>query len=1105
MKLTAGLILLMCLQVSARTYSQKISLSARELTLDKVLHIIEKQSGYGIVYPEELMRKSKTVSLEVRDKPLEEVLKACLEPNGLTWVLKNNTIIIREKAMPAVAQQLQQQALLMEAAAEEQEISGVVTDGTGAPLAGASVQLKGKNIGAVTNDKGAFELKKVPAGSYTLEFALIGYAAFEQKVVVGKSPLVVNVTLKVSVNQLDETVIIAYGSTTKRLNTGAVSSIGTDAIAKQTVTNPLTAMQGRIAGVQITQDNGLSGGGIRMQIRGQGTAAAGFIPLYVIDGVPFTLFNGAAPPSDGLNAFGISGASGSISPFSVINPDDIERIDVLKDADATAIWGSKGANGVVLITTKKGSKSKTTYNVNFYQGVGKVNRYIPMMDTKEYLAMRREAFANAGVTPTTTNAKDLLVWDTTAYTDWQKWAIGGTANISHASVGVSGGNAQNTFLINSSYHREGTVFPGSYHTNTFSTRATVGHTSVDTKFNIRLTASYTYSGNNLPITDISTLYNLAPNLPIYNKDGSLNWDQTNPTAYLMRTYTGRTDNLITGLDMSYRILPQLQVRANLGYTNTRLRQTNATPARSVNSTATASNTLTYGDNSNDNYIVEPQIEYSPRVGEGKLQLLAGTTFQQTQATGISLNGVGFPSEAVMNAIGSAAAVTVTYNNYSQVKYNGVFGRANYNLHSKYLMDITFRRDGSSRFGPGNRFGTFGAAGAAWVFSKENFMKSVNFISFGKLRASYGITGNDQIPNYTYLGYYTAASSTYSYMGNNALVPSNFANPGLKWETNKKLDIGLELGFLNDKLMVKADYYRNRSSNQLVSVPLPEQAGSNSYSGNLPALVQNKGFEFEVNATPVMTRDLKWDLALNLAFNQNKLLEFPGLEYSLYNLSYVIGYPITVAQLYQYTGPDATTGNPTFLDRTGEGTINQYDRLPAKQGTPYFGGLSSTLSWKNFTLDVAFQFNHRYGFLNSNLANNFSPFGSATTNQTEQVLNRWQAGKPVDADAVPRASAGSAGSLYNYFGNSTANWGDASFIKFKTLSLTYNLPKQLVKPAGFTNAAVFVRGQNLFVWAKQKYTYDPETTVPGTGFALGTGTYIAFPQLRVLTAGVNLSF
>lgn len=1103
MKLTTVFMVLLCFQVSAKTYSQKITVSVKEVSLEKFLHLVEAQSGYGIVYPQEVLANSGRVTLQVTNAPLAEVLNKCLSERGLTWTLKNNNIVITKARSNNASLTETLAEVSLQAAAETHDVSGVVTDEKGQPLAGASVSVKGTKLGAVSDEKGAFVIHNVPDGNITVSVALIGYTPFEKSLVVNGAERVF-FSLKQVTNNLDETVIIAYGTTTKRLNTGAVSSIGTDAIAKQTVSNPLTAMQGRIAGVQITQDNGLSGGGVRMQIRGQGTVNAGFIPLYVIDGVPFTLFNGSQPASDNLNAYGISGANGGISPFSMINPENIERIDVLKDADATAIYGSRGANGVVLITTKKGSKGKTGFTANVYEGVGKVNHFIPMMNTQQYLQMRREAFANAGATPTTTNAKDLTVWDTTAYTDWQKWALGGTSHTTHASLGVSGGNAQNNIMFNSTYHRDGTVFPGDYHSNSFSNHLSAGHLSADNKFSIRFGAEYTYMNNNLPSTDLTSYYNLAPNQPLYNKNGTLNWDMTtNPAATLLKRYATRTDNFLSNLNISYKLLPQLAIKANLGYTNTRLKQTLATPNKAVNSTLNTGNTFNYADNTNDNFIAEPQVEYTPKVGPGKLQLLGGATFQQNKSTGISETGTGYASDQLINSLQGAASITISSANYSLYKYSAFFGRANYNIDSKYLFDLTFRRDASSRFGPNNRLANFGAAGAAWVFSQEDFMKDISVISFGKLRASYGITGNDQIPDYQYNALYGTTSTTYTYTGTSVLVPGNVANPDLKWENNKKLDVGLELGFIKDRITFKADYYRNRTSNLLTYLALPGQVGSTAYYGNLPAVVQNRGFEFELNATPVQTKDIRWTVTANLTFNNNKLLSYPGLASSYYSSTYIIGQPLILTQLYHFTGVDASTGKATFEDVNKDGSITSTnDRFPAKVGTPYFGGLSTQFTYKHFTIDAAFQFNHRYGYLNSTLVTNYNPWGYSYTNQSTQVLDRWK--KTGDKTSLPLATTTYDGT-YSTLANSDYNWGDASFVKFKTLSITYDVPGAWIKRSGFTAIAVYVRGQNLFTWAKNKYTLDPETTLSGTGSNLGVGTYIAYPQIRVLTAGFNLSF
>lgn len=778
----------------------------------------------------------------------------------------------------------------------------------------------------------------------------------------------------------------------------------------------------------------------------------------------------------------------------------------MKDADATAIYGSKGANGVVLITTKKGTGGKTRYNVNFYQGIGKVGHFIDMLSTPDYLALRRSAFAASGVTPTATNAPDLLVWDQNATTDWQRKLIGGTANTTNADISVSGGNVQNTFLFSSNYRREGTVFPGSFGANTFSNRLNAGHKSEDDRFGMNLSVNYTYQQNNIIGTDLSSLYNLPPNLPTNNADGSLYWNSsiTNPLAYLLRPNNNNNTNLISNLNVYYHLLPGLTVKANAGYSLTGLKQTLETPLTSLNPASivlsSPTNTLRYANNTYSNYILEPQVEYLKKISSGNLQALVGTTFQRTLNDGLNLQGTGFSSDALIGNLNNAASIINYGSNNSDYKYDAVFGRLNYNWDERYIVDGTFRRDGSSRFGPDHRFGNFWAVGAAWIFTQESFMKNLSWLSFGKLRGSYGLTGNDQIQNYLYDAYYNATGSANSYQGQSIVYPSTIANPDLHWETNKKLDAAVELGFLKDRIYFKADYFRNRSSDQLVSVVIPTQSGFNSYTSNFPAVIQNNGFEFELNTTNIQLKNFRWSTALNLTIQRNKILSINNPAQLFNSSSYIIGQPVNAIQLYHFTGINPQTGVPTYQDRNGDGSITYAgDRAPAPLGHPYYGGLTNSFTYKNIQLDVSLLFNHRMGYLNNSSS---YPYGTGLTNQNTSALQRWMTSG--DNSLYPGATTVSTAAYSNY-NSSDANWGDASFIKLKTVNLSYALPKAWDRSIGFSNVSVFARGENLVTWAKQKYTLDPEGTVSGAAPGLGTGQYISMPQLRTIVLGLNCTF
>ncbi len=1097
MKLTLIIMTTLLMHASASSFSQKLTYSGKNVTIERVFKEIEKQTNYRVLYATNTINDATKINVNFKNAPLKQVIDSLLKDQSLTYNIEQNTVLIKKKGKSFIDKISEMFNAL--------RFNGRIVDESNNPLAGATVAVKGTKKYAVTTASGSFSLDLNENDILVISY--IGYETKELKITQGllQSGVagLLDIKLNLSSSSLEQVQVIGYGITTKRLNTGSVSSITASDIGKQTIENPLLAMQGRLAGVQITQDNGLPGAGVRMNIRGAYSplSGAGFIPLYIVDGAPFTLFNGAQPANDNLNANGVSAANGPVSPFSVIAPEDIERIDVLKDADATAIYGSRGANGVVLITTKKGKGGKTSYNFNVNSGISNVSNYIPMMNTEDYLAMRKDAFAKSGVTPTAANALDLLLWDQNAYTDWQKYFIGHTAHTTNATASVTGGNAQNAFLFSSTYRKQGTVYGNEFGATTFSSRLNASHKSLDGKFSIDGTVNYSYMKNLLPNSDLSTLYRLAPNYPLYNADGSVNWTSTSPLSYYQQTTNAQTNNLISNLNLNYQITDGLKFRTNLNYSSTRFKQEQITPASSQSPLATQTSTLRYTDNENTNYIIEPQLVYNTKIGEGNLEALLGTTFQQNKSEGISLTGTGYNNESLIYSLAGASAVTTSYNANAVYKYNAIFARLNYNWKGKYIVDGTFRRDGSSRFGSNNKFGNFGAVGASWIFTEEDFAKNISFLSFGKLRASYGITGNDQIPNYQYLPLYTVGGSTFSYNGSTILIPSNIENPDLKWQSNKKMDLALEMGFLKDRISVTANYYRNRVSDMLNYINTPTQIGSSGYYSNLDATIQNSGLELELNTVNIASGNFKWTTNINYTKSRNKLLSFENLEKTTYASTYIVGQPTDIARYYHYTGVDVTTGLPTYADLNGDGSITfAGDRYIVYYGNPWYGGINNSISYKSFSLDFMFQYNHRYGVLYPSLGT--SPIGLSYTNETTAMLDRWTS--TTYNGQFPAAST-VTNTAYTTLSASDVNWGDASYLKLKTVSLSYTFPKAISNKSRFSNLNVYVQGQNIYTWAKQKYVYDPDTTVPGTGSALGSGRYAAAPQARTVVLGLNCSF
>jgi len=1102
MKLTAIFLLVALLRVSAEgVVAQTISLHVKASPIEKVFAQIENQSGYSFIYGKKLLSTAAPVSVNLDNASLETVLKAVFENQPLVFKITDRQIIVAAKAVNIIPAKAPE-------AASGIIVHGRVTDKEGYPMPSVSVVIPGTPLGTMTNTKGEYAIREAPENA-DIVFSYVGFA--EQRVHInGRQEL--NIVLLPIQDRLDEMVIIAYGKTTKRLNTGSVVTINSDVIEKQPVQNVMDALPGRVAGVQITQNNGLPGSNTQMQIRGQGSLNSGTIPLYVIDGVPYTNFNGGQPPQDNLDAWGISGANGGTSPFSSINPSDIQSISILKDADATGIYGARGANGVVLITTKKGSSGVPRVNINAYSGVGKVGHWIPMLNSQQYLALRREAFKNDGVNPASASSRpyDLLDWDQNAYTDWQKFLLGKAAHSSNAEVAYSGGSANTFYRLSGAFRHDGTIYTGNWRTNRATTRFSLDHHSVNNRFGFSFSASYAYENTKLPHSDPSLSYTLPPNYPSRLKDstGKLIWYPgfTNPLSYLQQPYSGVTTNVMGNFSIHYMVLPGLDLKLSSGYTNILLDAKYAVPASALNPSFNPVSSAFFSTDKAQNWIVEPTATYNLQMGRGRLSALAGGTFQKNISQTASEKATNYSSDQLLGSLAGAGLITSYFPNYAQYNFTSVYGRVNYSWANKYILNATFRRDGSSRFGANNRFGNFWAVGGAWVFTEESFVRNnLSWLSFGKLRGSYGLTGNDQIPDYIYLSLYSVLNRN-PYLNQAGLYQSTTPNPDIRWETIRKLEFGLELGFLKDRISLTANYYRNRSGNQLSYTSLPTQTGFNSYEANIPAVIQNTGLEFLVETKNIVRKNFQWTTSLNVTFPKNKLVSYPNLAQSFYSSTYVVGQPVTLTKLFHYLGTDPQTGAPKFATKSGSG-IPDYstDRVGAPIGTPYFGGISNDFTYMRWTLGFFIQWYHQKGYTNGTF---YSAIGADMANLNTSVLNRWQQAGDV-GKLFPGASATPGAPIYNaygyYYGSSDAFWGDASWLKLQNASLSYSFEEKLVKRMGLGVLRVFVQGQNLLLLDKNKYQLDPSTTVAGGPPGLGTGRYPAVPPLRTIVAGVNVSF
>lgn len=1072
MKLTTLIITVFILQVSASTKAQ-ITLKENKASLEKVLEKIGKQSGYDFIYSKQDFKEAEKLSINLNNVSVEKALEVCFTGQPLTYEISDRTVMVKLKKDKSILDRVISYFTTI-------DVTGKVVDENGEPIAGATVKVKGTSISTASDGNGIFFLKNV-SDDAILQISYLGYEIKEVKA----SKDLGSLKMELSVGKLDEvTVNAGYYKVKERELTGSISRITAKDIENQPVNNMLATMQGRMPGVSIVQNSGTPGSGFSIRIRGQNSLRSeANEPLYIIDGVPYS--------SESVGYANTSTATfGATSPLNNINPSDVESIEVLKDADATAIYGSRGANGVVLITTKKGKRGKASINLNASTGGGRATRFLDLMDTEQYLAMREKAYLNDGINQYPASAYDVNgTWSRNRYTNWQQELLGGTSKIQSLQGSVSGGSETTQFLLSGNFNSETTVMPGDFKYEKGGAHFTMNHISPDDKFKLQFSANYTAQRNNLPSADLTFQARaLAPNAPsLYNENGELNWENntwTNPLAALGQTFISKSRDLVTNAVLSYKFFPQLELRSSFGYTDLKNDEKRTAPS-TVNNPSfgiTSANSRLYTNNTNrHSYVVEPQLNYKQSFGNHRLDALVGGTIQNLSTTRLYQLGGGFSSNALIGDLASASQRILYTSDEVAYRYQAFYGRLNYNFNGRYIINLTGRRDGSSRFGPGKQFAVFGAVGAAWIFSEETAIKNNEILSFGKIRGSYGVTGSDQIGDYQY--YDTYASSGNAYQGAVGLQPTRLFNPDFRWENNRKMEVALEMGFFKDHINFTAAWYRNRSGNQLVGIPLPGSTGFSSLNANLNAKVENTGTEFSIN-TINLNRKLKWNSSFNIAANRTKLLSFPDLETSTYANTYSVGYPLSIQKLYHFTGLDSQNGIYTFKDINGDGELSIDDRTFIADLTPkFFGGLQNTISYKGIQLDFLFQ------FVKQNAMKYLPGPAGPTGNQLSDVSNgSWmQPGNNTTYQTFTSGFSAPAATAYYQYASSSGAITDASYIRLKNLSLTYDLPL----PERFKiKCRLIAQGQNLLTFTD--FSGDPEYRFAG---------YL--PPLRIYSGGIQI--
>lgn len=1033
-------------------------------------------------------------------------------------------------------------------------VKGTVKDNLGEGVPGASVQVKGTSQGTITDLDGKFAFS-VPNKNAIIVISFIGYVTVEQKVDTQK-PMVI--TLREDTKTLDEVVVVGYQEVRKRDLTGSVAKANMNDVLTAPVASFDQALGGRIAGVNVTSGEGMPGGTMNIVIRGNNSLTQENSPLFVIDGFPVE----------------------DTSASSTLNPSDIESIDFLKDASATAIYGARGANGVVIVTTKKGKvgRAQLTYDGSF--GVQHITRTIPMMNAYEFVKLQNEMY------PTVVAGSYLMNYEGKQWTledyrnidqyNWQDEIFQTAWQQSH-TLRLTGGTEGVRYNASLSYYdQDGTLLETGYkrmqgRMNTVVRRG---------KLNMSLTTNYSrsiqtgstpsatsYSGmNNLfysvwgyrPVTSPDTPLSFLMDSATDNAVDSSNDYRFNPILSLKNEYR---KNYINNLQMNgfaeYEVINGLKVKVSAGYTydarkndqfnNSKTRYGGPTSTDKVNAQVTRSERLTW--------LNENTVTYQTNIKKKHfINALAGITFQNSDYEAYAFRTTHIPNESLGMAgmsEGQASTSSSVKSSWSMLSY---LGRINYNYKSKYYATASFRVDGSSKFNKNNRFGYFPSASLAWTFTEEEFMKPIkSILSNGKLRFSWGLTGNNRIGEYDYyqllsvlksrIGSYTATNSipsgVYPFENdatNAGTVPISLQNKNLKWETTEQWNLGVDLSFFDERIGLTMDIYRKNTRDLLLAAQLPYSSGFYNATKNI-GKVRNDGLEISLNTLNIKTRDFQWSSNFNISFNKNKVLALSENQTALmtavqfdqnYNgqSSYIakIGLPMGLMYGYVYEGtykyddfnksgnsyslkssvPHFSTENntqpgmPKYADLNGDGVVDSNDRTIIGRGLPvHTGGLTNDFTYKGIDLSIFFQWSYGNDIMNANrLFFESSNNRSRELNQYASYTNRWTADNPTSD--IPAATNSSSNRVI-----SSRIIEDGSFLRLKNVTIGYTFPSQMTKKWKIDKARIYVAAQNLWTWTGYS-GYDPEVSVRNSALTPGLD-YSSYPRAYSVSFGVSLGF
>ncbi len=1083
-KLTFFLSVFLVLQMSASVYSQtRLTITSKNKTVKEVLWDIEKQSEFRFFYNEDIVDMKRKVGFNIQNETLGEIMDKLFNSSKITYqVAENNLVVI----VPVDSQQ-------------PQSVRGKVTDTESQPLPGVTVVVKGTTQGTVTNVDGIYVLTNIPDNA-TLVFSFVGMRTKEVQV---GNQTNVNVAMEEDVIGIEEVVAIGYGTMKKSDLTGSVSQVKTETLESVPVYNMEQALKVGAAGVRVTQNSGIPGGRIEVRIRGGNSMIGDNQPLYVVDGFPVT---------GGIN---------------FLNPSDIESVDILKDASATAIYGSRGANGVVIITSKRGrAGQKSRVEINSFYGVQKeVNRF-DVLDAKEYAVIANEWLKNQGLDPYF-NVDQVQ----NPGTDWQD-VIFRTSPLHNHTITFTGSSEKTMYSLSGNYYDQEGILLNSgvkrgslrlnldHNVNNWLTMGANLQLSRRERFNV--SSDNGFRGTGL----LSAAVSAPPTLPVYDEVTGLptkieqaynfgSADMRNPIIYASSKQRSFANSILGNTTFDIQLTPELSVRTLLGLQYEYSLGDNYSPIIYSSDRGSASISNSYSNS----FLNENTITYNKNINDiHKINIVGGYTYQTSAWRNSSISVSGFANNTTGNYdLGAAETIGNPGSGYSDWTLASFLGRANYSFSDKYMITASIRGDGSSRFGAENKWAYFPSTALAWRISEESFMQDIEVINSLKLRASYGITGSQAIGPYQSLDRLSSVKYIY---GNHAdvigFVPAGISNPDLKWETTSQIDLGFDLNILDDRLRLVFDYYKKNTTDLLASVPLPPSVGFGFIYQNIGE-IQNQGFEFTVNAD-ILRKEFKWAASVQISTNKNEVIELAGGSDIFGQEQGAAWPPINIARegeplgaffgfledgldengFIKYKDLDGPDGEP-------DGVINALDRVILGSYHPdLIYGFTSDFSYKNFELNLIIEGVYGNEIFNATHGTSLNSFQRGNNQLKDIIGNYWTEENPDPNAKYPKISAATQ------ITGSERFIEDGSYLRIKSLRLAYNLPITGMGLGILDRAQIYVSGTNLLTITNYS-GLDPEVNSRGTdGGSVANRIWIgvdqfAYPNAKTFAVGLKLSF